>query len=72
MSAEDKARYEETAIGLSEEQLQRLQNIFDRHDTDKSGDIDVSPLPAGQRTRQTRAGRSLIVVADEHFNRDRH
>lgn len=65
MSAEDKARYEEAAIGLSKEQLLRLQNIFDRHDADKSGEIDVSPLPAGERTRKTRAGWSLICGADE-------
>ena len=71
MSAEDKARYEEAAIGLSKEQLQRLQNIFDRHDTNKSGEIDVSPLPAGERTRQTRAGWSLICGAEEHSARDR-
>ena len=54
MSAEDKARYEEAAIGLSKEQLQRLQNIFDRHDSDRSGEIDVSPLQSALQILHTR------------------
>jgi Ca2+-binding EF-hand superfamily protein len=32
------------AAGLSEEQLDRLREIFDRHDVDGSGEIDVSAL----------------------------
>ena len=53
MSAHDKARYEEAAAGLSAQQLQRLQNIFYRHDADKSGEIDVSPSLLVHRTGQS-------------------
>ena len=31
-------------MGLSEDQLHRLREIFDRHDEDGSGEIDVSAV----------------------------
>ena len=41
MSDVDKQKYEEAKVGLSEQQLQRLQEIFSVHDADGSGEIDV-------------------------------
>lgn len=70
MSATDKARYEEAAVGLSAQQLQRLQNIFDRHDADKSGEIDVRPsLGAITRGRCGRETNSPHASAGEEIER---
>ena len=66
--AAERERLELAAVGLTDEQLARLREIFDQSDEDGSGEIDVGASP-----EQPAAGRSREAIGggDARKNRGR-